>query len=218
MTRNKRCCLLVLLAVGFYPRGARADLFISAPTLTARAGSSGNFEILLTNTGPGGPPGIGIGSFSFDISTANPDIRFTGASTMTSVVPSLCHPLTNGCYIYAGNSFSEINGFPLATKTGQELQASDAPNNGIASFIVPTLTVSLGEVFYSVTDSALTGPFSITFSNTGTSLSDQLGNSLAFTASNGEITVTTIPEPAHITLLAVCLGVFLVSGSRARAR
>jgi len=201
MTRHNRFFFKLLLAATWFVGAARADLIISARTLTPPVGFSGTFDILLSFTGSANAPVIG--AFSFDILAASPSISFLSASTMTTVAP----------YIYAGNSFADINGFPLATKTGQELIASDTPNNG-SPFIDNGETVSLGEVSYSIAPSAGPVPIVITFLPAGTSLSDPAGNPLAFTAVNGGI----IPEPAYIPLLGVCLGVLLADRPRGRAR
>jgi hypothetical protein len=124
--------------------------------------------------------------------------------------------MTSVPYIFAGDSFAEINGFPLATKTGQELIASDTPNDGILSAIAPGTTVSLGQVSYSIAASAASGAVTMAFSSPGTSLSDEFGDSLPFTALDGEITIT--PEPSEIPLIAICLGVFAFAFRRRHAK
>jgi hypothetical protein len=202
MTRHKHSFFVLLLAAICCVGAARADLIISARTLTPPVGLSGSFDIVLNVTAP--TDEVDIGAFSFDILAASPRISFTRAGTMTTVAR----------YIYLGNSFADNNGFPLATKTGQELIASDTPNNGTPAFLFGGEIVSLGDVSYSIAPSAGPIPIVITFLSAGTSLSDTFGNPVAFTAVNGAL----IPEPAHLTLLAVCLGVFLVTGSPRRAR
>jgi hypothetical protein len=52
MARNMRCFLTGLLVTTLCALSVRADLFISAPTLTVTPGSVGHFGVLLTNTGP----------------------------------------------------------------------------------------------------------------------------------------------------------------------
>src|SRR4051812_3513473 len=79
---------LALLA----PRDAEGGLIISVQSVTANAGSFGNaLDVTLTNTGP---PVSTIGAFSFEISTGNPNITFTDATTGT----------TQATYIFSGFS------------------------------------------------------------------------------------------------------------------
>jgi hypothetical protein len=198
MTKNKRYPLAMLFAVALCPEITLGDLVISAPAFPVVPGSSGSFDVLLKSTGT---ETASIGSFTFDILAAIPGVTFTDAMTTTSAAP----------YIYAGNSFADINGLPLATKTGPELLASDAPNNGTATFITSSTPFALGEVFYSIAASTIPGPMAFTFSSAGTSLSDEFGNPLTFTTA-------ITPEPAPLSLLIVGLGVFLAAASRRRAR
>lgn len=137
------------------------------------------------------------------LSTASPSIDFTGVSTSTTTAP----------YIFAGNSFADINGFPLATKTGQELIASDAVNN----LGVPLdRTFSLGEVSYSIAPSA-TLPIAITFSSAGTSLSDPVGFSYAVTTVGGQF-ATVAPEPSRLGPLAAGLALLALLISHRKPR
>jgi hypothetical protein len=193
MTRKIHCSLFVLLAAAFYPVAARADLIISASAFPVAPGSHGSFDVRLSSTGT---ETALISSFSFDILAASPGISVTGASVTTSAAP----------YIYAGDSFAEVNGFPLATKTGEELIASDTPNSGVAKLITSSTPVSLGEVFFSIAPSAVPGP-AFTFSIAGTSLSDQFGNPLTFST-------IIIPEPAPVSLLLPCLGLIVLTRQR----
>jgi hypothetical protein len=186
--------LLTTIAATLFPGLTRADILITAPDVTASPGSSGSFDILLTNTGTNG---VGIGAFSFDISTATQAVDFTGASVFTTAAP----------YVYAGNSFDEMNGFPLATKTGQELTASDTPNNAVQTILNGGMTLSLGKVFYTISPSPAFTSVDIVFSSTGTSLADYLGNPVPATTVNGDITLAPVPEPSQSILLFVSLGI-----------
>ncbi len=187
---------------------ARADIIVSVENSKAAQSLTGNFDILLTNTGPNV---VSIGAFSFEISTASPNINLTGASTSTTQ--------TRAPYIFEGDSFADSNGLPLATSTGQSLSASDIPNDGVPALIRGSgATVSLGEVSYSIALSAALGPVRVTFSPVQTSLSDGVGNPLDFTAVNGEITITPIPEPTQIPLLVAGLGALSLLYKRRRSR
>ena len=55
--------------------------------------------MLLTNTGASS---VALGAFSYEITTSDTDISFTGADTSTTAP-----------YVFAGDSFVDINGFPL---------------------------------------------------------------------------------------------------------
>jgi hypothetical protein len=162
--------------------GAHADVIISAPAVTVSPGSSGSFEVLVTNTGTSD---VAIGAFSFDISTASPSVDFIGASTMTTIAT----------YIFVGNSFVDANGLSLGTRTGQRLTASDAANNAIQSFVGAGGMRSLGNVFYSANPSATFTSLAIAFSKTGTSLADEFGNPVSATTVDGQITLA--PEPCQ---------------------
>jgi len=196
--------ILSLLAAATAFHGiARADVIISAPGVTALPGSSGDFDILVTNTGTSAVP---VGAFSFDILTSSSAVDFTGASTVTTAAP----------YIFAGNSFDAINGFPLATRTGQELTASDIPNNAIQSFVNSGMTLSVGKIFYTIAPSATFAAVDIVFSSNGTSLSDEYGNPVAATTVTGQITLA--PEPRQTAIVLACLCVlFVFSLCRIRA-
>ena len=170
---------------------------ISAPNLVAAAGTSGSFDILLTNVGGE------IGAFSFDIVASDPRLQFTNATVATTVP-----------YVFVGNSFDQINGFPLATKTGQELLASDAANNGSMVVFAP---VALGRVFYTVAPSIpVDSSIAITF-GAATSLVGPSGYRFPISTVNGAITI--VPEPDQMPLLfALLLVVLRVSGIVVRYR
>ena len=189
--------LLIAFAATLVVGRLNGDVIISAPTVATAPGSSGVFDVLLTNNSTSAV--VGIGAFSFDISTTNPGVRFTGASTNTTAAP----------YVYAGDSFAAINGFPLATRTGQELTASDIPNDGVEPFVGSGQTVSLGEISYVISPAAAFTSVPITFSSTGTSLAGYLGSPVAFTTVNGAVSL--VPEPAPLSLLGVCILAALAS-------
>ena len=197
--------IVSLLAAGAAFHGiARADAIISAPSVIALPGSSGDFDILLTNTGSST---VAVGAFTFAISTSSSEVNFTSASTTTTAAP----------YIFEGNSFDAINGLPLATRTGQDLTASDIANNAIQSFLNSATTLSLGKVFYTISPSARFEAVDIAFSSTATSLSDYLGRPVPATTVNGQITLA--PEPRQTAVVAALLGVlFVFSVRRARVR
>ena len=192
--------LSLLAAVGFHGN-MRADVIISAPSVTALPGSSGDFDILVTNTGTSAVP---VGAFTFDISTASSTVDFTGASTITTAAE----------YIFAGNSFDAINGFPLATRTRQELTASDVPENAGQDILNAGISRSLGKVFYTIAPSATFTEVDIVFSRNGTSISDEYGNPVPATTVHGQIALA--PEPRQTAIVLACLGVLILFGMRER--
>jgi hypothetical protein len=193
---------VIVLAVTACVQASSAAAVISAPDLVATPGSAGAFDILLTVTNN---LRFQAGAFSFDILSSSPLLRFTNAMTATTVP-----------YIFAGNSFDDINGFPLATDTGQELIASDAPNSGFES-VSNDATVSLGRVFYTISASAALGStIDINF-GAATSIADPMANRLAITPVNGAISIAAVPEPVHMPIILACLGLIALAYWRRRS-
>jgi hypothetical protein len=172
-------------------------VFSIEPSLNAASGSTGNqFDVILTNTGPA----VTVGAFSFGITTADMDITFTGADTLTTVNP----------YIFAGDSFDVINSFGLATTSGaQVLEASDLSNSGNGTTLATGQSLSVADVMFDVATAAALGPAEVDFEAfPTTSLSDNMFNNLDFSASSGIINITpptVIPEPKYGGLLAAAL-------------
>jgi len=202
--RNVRLGILipaVVMALLLFSPTARADgLEISLePGTTASAGSTGNvFDVLLTNTDSSS---VDLGGFSFGITTSDTDISFTGATTSTATP-----------YVFAGDSFDDINGFTLYTNSlpSQTLEASDFSNSGAGSSIAAGATVGVGRVQFDVASGAAAGSFAVIFEDfPTTSLSDSNGNTLDFTSEAGTITITdvsTVPEPPTGELLICAVG------------
>jgi hypothetical protein len=187
-----------LAAVVFFSPPARADFVFSLqPAITASAGSTGNtFDVLLTNTGSSP---VTVGGFSWGIMTTDTDIIFTDADTST----------TTAAYIFAGDSFDDINSFPLSTSTfpGQEVIASDLSNSGSGDSVAGGATVGVGRVMFDIANGATTGQFPVTFESGPAGLTDTGFNNLAFTTTDGTITITgttTVPEPSQSGVL-ICV-------------
>lgn len=166
---------------------AEAALIVMSPTFSAAVGSSGTFDIVLTNTGAGS---VSIGGFSFGISTTNSGITFTSATIATAAT-----------YIFIGDS---LFGPDITITSGASLIASDNPFIATSFPVAGGATVGLGHVSYSIANGATTGPFQLTFSPLATSLADGLGNAVAIgTLSSGTINLTSsaaTPEPGTIGL------------------
>ena len=206
--------VLAGLATLMLSPAARADFIFSLQTpITANPNTTGNvFDVLLTNTGTSAT----IAAFSFGINTTDTDITFTGADTTTSVAT----------YIFAGDSFDDINSFPLNTvppPAGQTLDASDLSNSGLGTVVGTGVTVAVGRIFFDVANGAAFGPATVSFDTTNpgvTSLSDTDFNSVPFSTLPGAITITSsttpVPEPASVGLLVCALTGFAIVKLRRR--
>jgi hypothetical protein len=188
---------------------ARAALVIVAPSFTAQQGSSGVFDVLITNTNAVGGASYDVAGDLVQLSVSGPaGVSFTLASIGTLVDP----------YIYV-NSGTLNGGGPLSTDTfpNTTFQAIDS------EFQSPGFrTIGPGNIFgivhvgYSITGNAALGLRSLVLGpNTG--LSDINGASIPFTGTNGSITVTAAPsspEPSSLLLLASGMGLGLVVYAR----
>ena len=185
-----------LLAVAVPP--VRADLpplEIEVLNSTASAPGTGSFDVVLTN--PSSTPSAAVAGFSVELTIASPYINFTAVNTPSN-------------YLFTSTG-SLFGGLQLDVLSASELLAYDvALSGGVA--LNPGDIYGLMNVTYSVGAGAATGPYSVTIADVGvsTSLSDTIGNSLAFGTANGTIqiqgTVTT-PEPSSLTVAALA-GVF----------
>src|ERR1700689_4926801 len=85
-----KAALLLGAAALLLPAPARGSLVFSVPSVTANAGDVGDsFDVLLTYSGSP----ISVGGFAFEITTTDPDITFTDATTATATA-----------YIFSGTS------------------------------------------------------------------------------------------------------------------
>lgn len=180
---------------------ADAGLVVLSPTFSAAAGSSGTFDILLTNTGVSS---VSIGGFSFGISTTNGGITFANATIATAAT-----------YIFAGDSLFGPN---ITIASGTSLTASDNPALATSFPVAGGATVGLGHVSYSIASGATTGPFILTLSPIATALADAVGGNVPInTLSSGTITVTSTtvtPEPATVGLGCIGLACLIALKSR----
>ena len=192
---------LLLAALGLLGPLAQADMIVGAAPVTAAAGSIGNqFDVFLTNDGPGA---VTVAGFTFEISVANPSISFADATTST-VFP----------YIFGANS---LFGPDLTGPTsGQSLDVSDIyaiPLEGVT--IGAGDTVGLGRVSFDVLAGANPGIFPVLFTAFPfTSLSDPDALDIPITGlTSGSITISgesPVPEPSTGALM---FGVLLVAAS-----
>lgn len=113
---------------------------MTVQSVTVNAGSTGNLlDVALTNTGPSD---VIVEGFSFGISTANPGINFTSATT--ALAP----------YIFVSDSFF---GPRIDTANGAALIVSDLDSTFLGVTVTAGSTVGLGHVLFDVDASVLGG-------------------------------------------------------------
>ena len=194
--------LLILLATCACPAVScrAAGLVIQAPDLMVTPGSSGSFDVLLTNTNAAGGASFGVSLDSLDLAlSGSPGIAFTNV-TIDTVAP----------YIYTVSATTLPGSDPLNfgiafPNTGFTVADSDGASPFFQT-VNPGDTFGLANVSYSVSPT-FSGADSITIAslNVGTSLSDINGNAIPFTATNGSFSLSTIPEPSSMFLAATAV-------------
>ena len=201
--------ILAAFAVGFLWCGhpCRAGgLLISAPAVNAAAGSSGAFDVTITNTN-------GINGMSYDVAADTVELALTGPSGVNFTGVSIA---TADTYIYAVSATTHGSVFSFSTFPGTSLETFDFDVSSVGfREIDPGQTFGLVHVTYSVAAGAAPGTGSLTF-GPDTSLSDPTGANINFSVQAGSFTVTSVPEPPSLIILAV--GGVAVSFWRARNR
>jgi hypothetical protein len=112
------------------------------------------------------------------------------------------------CALYLGAN--SLFGPDIATGPnplpGQTLDASDLDSLG--GVTLATGTYGLGHVTFDVASGAATGPFAVTLTEPGSSLSDADGNLIPITLSGGTITIgaiSSVPEPSSLGLVMIAV-------------
>jgi hypothetical protein len=184
-----------------------AELVISAPNVSVAPGSSGSFDVLVTSTG---------GSFQVASDTVELSLNgLTGVSITGVSIATATEP-----YVYGANSATtQGSTFTFSTFPGTQFETFD--------FLVPAgaQTIDSGDSFglvnvqYSVAADATGGSTgSLTF-GPDTSLADASGNNVGFDSQSGSITISSVPEPSGLTLLAIgCAAIVACSARNRRAR
>jgi hypothetical protein len=193
----------LVLAASLGPAGAcRAEgLTISAPPLTATPGSTGSFDVLLTNNGT---TNVDVASDSFQLALSGPlDASFTAVSIATTAP-----------YIYVTSATTVPGGSPLSLDTFPNTLFT-ASDSEFASpgfrVVMPGQSFGLANVSFSVGATTPNGLDTMSFLNV--SLTDINGADIPVTSSNGSIRVgpAVIPEPSTLiqatTALLIGLGV-----------
>ena len=197
--RGRRLTFLITImsvSPGLLPT-CKAELVFEAPQLSAAAGSTGTFELLLTNAGLAGDPIFHVAADTFRFSiTGTPGVTFTGV-TIATTTPYLF--ATSATTLGAGPL--SLDTFPNATFLASD--AEFAPQGFRA--LSPGDAFGIAEVSYSVDPGAVAGPRTLGF-GPGTSLSDENSNSLAFGTTAGTFDVTPISVPEPSTWLLTMIG------------
>jgi hypothetical protein len=209
--------LVLTMALGTTSPCRAAGLVIRAPDLTATAGSSGSFDILLANTNLAGGTSYDVSADSFGLSLSGPlSITFTDVTISTVVAP----------YIYVTSATTVPGGQPLSLDSFPNMQFTASDFETASPFfrtLNPGDKFGLAHVSYTVSSTTPNGTDTIAISSgPATSLTDINGNSIPFTISNGSIRVgaVVVPEPSAwiqaATAAVIGLGAFQWSQRRRR--
>jgi hypothetical protein len=167
---------------------AEATLIVGVQSVTAGANTNNDtLDVTLMNTGPSA---VAVGGFTFEIISASSNISFIDANTSTAAP-----------YVFDGNS---AFGPDLTGPTsGPTLSTSDVDLLGSAT-VASGATVGLGHITFDVA-AAASGIIAITLGPTPqfTSVADASGNNLPITLANGQVTISTVPEPSLVLPLAM---------------
>jgi len=188
----------------------QAGLVMSIEDLTGPTGGAGTFEVLLTSTEAAGGQIFDVAAFSFQLTVpTTAGVQFTAGSTATVAAP----------YLFDGTGTATVDPtFTLAnvpppntTVTGSDAKWTYPPSIAVA----PGAVFSLGLISYSVGPSAPGGDVPISFISSGTSLSDASDVGIDFTTDDRSgvihVTVSAVPEPSSLVLIASAIGMMLLS-------
>jgi PEP-CTERM motif len=171
----------------FDTRPARAGLIIQALNSTAAPGGTGAFDVIIIDNGGS----FNVAGFSVELSVpAGSVISFSDVTTDTLAATYLFGTL-------------QSQPFTFDTFPNQDFSAGDftATAPGFVT-LMDGDEFGLAHVTYAVDSGAPAGPVALSLVPTGTSLSDENGDGVSFTTSNGTITVSgpTVPEPSSLVL------------------
>jgi hypothetical protein len=173
---------------------AKGSSIFSIESVTGAPGSTGTFDVLLTNTGPSSQ---NIAAFNFELTTSDTNITFTGVSTST----------TTATYIFPSSFFGpNITTFA----TGQSVEAGDVDATFAGTNVASGATYGLGNVSYSIAPEAVNGGIAdiVLAAFPSSSLADSGGNNVPFTAESGTITAESSGVPESSTTVPVTVALF----------
>jgi hypothetical protein len=200
--------LALLAGVSGLGASCRADLVLELnKNVTATAGSTGSFDVLVVNTDPS------TSTTSYHLSSDSVKLALAGLSGVSFTSATIA---TTG--IFNGTAYSYIYQ-QTGTTASDPLSYDPFPNTlftaSDSEFASPYYrSVGAGSVFglvhvgYTASASASAGTGSISFQDVGagTSLSDENGKALAFTTKDGTFTVAAVPEPGSLLLGLIGFG------------
>jgi hypothetical protein len=194
----------LVLAASLGPAGVcrAGGLIITAPALTATPGSSGSFDVLLTNTSA---------STSFDVSTDSFQLGLSGPVDASFTAVSIA---TVAQYLYVTSSTTVPGGSPLSLDTFPNTLFT-ASDSEFASpgfrVVMPGQTFGLANVSYSISATTPNGIDTLTLLNV--SLTDINGNDIPVVPTNGSIHVgpAVIPEPSTLIQATTAAGAGLAA-------
>lgn len=187
----KRLALFLFAgAVALFPAPIDAGTIFAVESTGAAPGSTGNgLDVVLETTST-----LNIGAFGVEVTSTDPDITFTGATTGTAAT-----------YIFSGNS---LFGPDIGTTTPPS-QTFDASDLAVTTPTNISGTVGLAHFTFNVANDATPGPFTISLTALGNSLSGPNGDNISITdLENGTITISapsSVPEPAALGLTSLAL-------------
>jgi len=182
--------------------------------VTVPPGFAGTFELDLLNPSTN-TQSFNVAGFQFELQVpAGSGVLFTGATTSTAAAT----------YIFAGNSIADalfgsslIVSPPPPPATSDLLGLDTVATPGSFTTLNPGNSFGLGLISFTVDESAAAGivpvsiiPFDVNTAPNGTLISDNLGNSIPFTATDGTITIQAgtivVPEPSTLMVTVVIGG------------
>jgi hypothetical protein len=185
--------MLLMPAVAAQGGPTSGSLVFEAPTLSAAPGSSGSFDIVIVNTSSSS---FHLAGESVELGISGTGVEFTNtdANTLTPYVFSPSFDLDNGFSLDASGNPYPKNDFITS-------DVSDAPTGFVV--VSPNERLGIVHVSYTVDPGASLGSRTLTIEDLGggTSTSDEIGNAVPFTASNGSLTVAAVPEPGCVGLV-----------------
>ena len=194
MRRNFLWLAPLAASIALSPTPAQASILLSVQSVSAAAGSIGDFfDVTITNTGSSSQ---NIAGFFLGLSAGSSHISFTGANESTALT-----------YLFNGDSFDVINSETYTivppSLPGQSLEGSDFSNSGHGTNLAANATLGLGRIHFDVSGDTPAGAVNVALAtdcSSGlfcTSLSDSAGSKVLFTVASGTINVTTVaPEPS----------------------
>jgi hypothetical protein len=185
--------------------GDTSSLLFTAPTLTAGQGSSGSFDILMTGTAA---TRVHLSGESIGMTISGSGVQFTATDENTATPYVFPDSLVTDT-----GSKLDVTGIAYPKSDFLTSDLSDAPSSVVE--IDDGDTFGVVHVSYTVDPGAALGDRTLTFEAVplDTSATDELGNEIPLTTTDGVLTVVAVPEPTCLGLIAAG-GIFALSRRR----